>query len=113
MSTRLRAVLAFVFLVLAAAPVRAEVRQNLLEYIRADLRKDGGLPAAEQARIVAAVRSRFADYALEVVPANNTANADVVLRMIIEGVFDQNSEARIAVVLAHDPNPPPTPTQPS
>ena len=92
------AVLALLLLALAAAPCRAETRQNLLEYITANLRQDGGLPPAEQARIVAAVRNRFADYALKVVPAKDTIAADVVLRMIIEGVFDQSPEGRIADV---------------
>jgi cell wall-associated NlpC family hydrolase len=99
MSKTLRALLAFLLLSAAAAPCRAaEARQNLLEYITANLRKDGGLPPAQQARIVDAVRARFADYALKVVPAKDTTGADVVLRMIIEGVFDQSPEDRIADV---------------
>jgi len=99
MSKAIRAALALLLLTLGAAvPCRAQARQNLLEYIAADLHKDGGLPPAEQARIVAAVRTRFADYGLKIVPANNTTAADVVLRMIIEGVFDQSPEDRIADV---------------
>jgi cell wall-associated NlpC family hydrolase len=98
MPRRALCLLSLALLALAAAPARAQGRRNLLEYITADLRKDGGLPPAQQARLVSAVKARFADYALEVVPARNTLAADVVLRMIIEGVFDQDSESRIADV---------------
>ena len=98
MSKTIRAVLALLLLGLTAAPCRAEARQNLIEYVSANLKMDGGLPPAEQARIVSAVRARFADYGLKVVPAKDTTSADVVMRMIIEGVFDQSPENRIADV---------------
>jgi cell wall-associated NlpC family hydrolase len=93
-----RILLAALLLASAAIPAAAEPKQNLLEYIAANLRQDGGLPPAQQTRIVDAVRARFADYALKVVPPKDTTSADVVMRMIIEGIFDQSPEDRIADV---------------
>ena len=98
MPKKTSAVLAAALFILGAVPVRAQNRQNLLEYIMKNLRQDGGLAPAEQQRIVSAVRTRFADYALKIVPARDTTAADVVLRMIIEGSFDQTPAERIADV---------------
>ncbi|MDD5628955.1 MAG: NlpC/P60 family protein [Elusimicrobia bacterium] len=87
-------------LLLLAAPSRAAAaaRQNLLEYISANLKADGGLPAAEQARLVSAFASQCSAHKYDVVPANDKVKADVVMRMIIEGVFDQSPAERIADV---------------
>ncbi|MFA6004666.1 MAG: hypothetical protein WC881_11430, partial [Elusimicrobiota bacterium] len=93
-----RNVLIFALLLAAAVPAQAEPKQNLLEYVTANLRKDNGLPAPQQERIVAAIKDRFASYAYRVVPKNDTSAADVVLRMIIEGTFDETAPERIAEV---------------
>jgi cell wall-associated NlpC family hydrolase len=87
-----------VLLTLAAAPARAQTRQSLLEYVTAALRKDNALSAADQARMVSAIKERFADYANRVVRAEDTSAADVVMRMIIEGTFDETPPERIADV---------------
>ncbi len=88
-----------VLALLLAAPAAAQgPRRNLAEYVADSLRKDGAMSPAEQAQLVSAVRARFADYANRVVPPGNTAAADVVMRMIVEGTFDEASPERIADV---------------
>ncbi|HAM36855.1 MAG TPA: hypothetical protein DEB40_10685 [Elusimicrobia bacterium] len=83
---------------LAAAPAQAQPRQSLMEYVSANIGKDKALSTTEQERLMAAIRDRFANYANTVVRKNDTAAADVVMRMIIEGTFDENSPERIAEV---------------
>ncbi len=91
----------FVLLIIGSnsvAPARAAGRQNLLEYVTAKLSADAALSPAEKTRLLAAIKDRFADYAATVVPANDTAAADVVMRMIVEGTFDETPPERIAEV---------------
>lgn len=93
------------FLILSAwlglawlAHAQSAPKQNLAEYVQAALRRDGALPAAQQQAILEAIRQRFAAYAAVVVPPGRTEAADVVMRMIIEGTFDEAPPERIAEV---------------
>ncbi len=85
-------------LTLAAAPAWAQPRQNVGEYLAAAMAKDPGISPDDRVRLLSALKDRFADYALAVVPKGKTEGVDVVLRMIVEGTFDEASPERIADV---------------
>ncbi|MBI5243784.1 MAG: C40 family peptidase [Elusimicrobia bacterium] len=83
---------------LLAAPVFAQGRQTVAEYISAALQKDEGFTPEERRSILSAVRSRFAAYSTTVVKPERTDGVKVVLRMIVEGQIDQTPPERIADV---------------
>jgi cell wall-associated NlpC family hydrolase len=85
---------------LLGAPAQAEAapRQNVIEYLDAQMRQDPGISAADRAGILSAIENRFAAYALEVVRDRKLEGAKVVLHMIVEGTFDNTSAERIADV---------------
>ncbi|MBI4677975.1 MAG: C40 family peptidase [Elusimicrobia bacterium] len=83
----------------STAPAAAQAaRQNVLEYLDAEVRKDPGITAMDRAALLSAIEGRFAAYALEVVRDRKLDGANVVLRMIVEGTFDNASPERIADV---------------
>lgn len=87
--------LAFLLVValLAQAP-----KQNLSEYLTAQLEADKGFEPAERDAILAAMNKRFAGYSNDVIKPGKTQAADVALTMVIEGHFDQAPADRIAEV---------------
>ncbi len=93
-----RTAAALLFL-LAAAPAGSQgVRQNLIEKIAQAMAADPGYPAEERSALLAAVRDRFAGYALQVVRPERQAGFQVVMRMIVEGHFDSTPPERVADV---------------
>jgi cell wall-associated NlpC family hydrolase len=73
-------------------------KQNLSEYLTAQLEADKGFEPAERQAIIAAMNKRFAGYSNDVVSPGKTQAADVALSMVIEGHFDQAPADRIAEV---------------
>lgn len=93
----MRSLLALLLLSLTAAA--AEPRQNLTEYLEAALRQDAGFTPSQRDAVLAALRQNFADYANDVVsPGPKKDAAEVALRMIVEGSFDEVSPDRSAEV---------------
>ncbi len=83
-----------------ALPVRAQraPRLSVIEHITTALERDKGFSRAERRDMIAALRSSFADYALQIIPGRDPASIRVVMRMIIEGHFDSAPKERIAEV---------------
>jgi cell wall-associated NlpC family hydrolase len=90
--------LSALFLLAGPAQAQSRPKQNLAEYLEAALKRDAALSPAEQRAVLDAVEARFAAYASAVVKPGETAGADVVMRMIIEGSFDEAPAERIADV---------------
>lgn len=83
---------------LLAAPAAAQGRQNVLETISTALDSDQGYDASGRARLMAAIKSRFADYGLQVVNDSRKKAIPVVLHVITEGSFDEAPADRMAEV---------------
>ncbi|MBI5210575.1 MAG: C40 family peptidase [Elusimicrobia bacterium] len=88
---------------LLASPAQAQTgRQNVMEYLTAEFRRDGAFSPADSRAILGAIESRFAAYATQVVTGKgNEKKLDgvkVVMRMVIEGHFDSAAPDRIADV---------------
>jgi cell wall-associated NlpC family hydrolase len=83
---------------LLAAPAAAQPRRNVLETLNAALAADRAYDAGERARLMDAIRTRFADYGLQVVDARRKDAVPVVLHVITEGSFDQAPPDRVADV---------------
>lgn len=82
-----------------SSPAYAQTnRQNVMEYLAAALEKDGAYSADERRILLDAIRVRFADYSIQVVPRGRPEGVQVVMRMIIEGHFDEAPAERIAEV---------------
>ncbi len=79
-------------------PASAQTRQNLLEYVSSAMSRDQAYSPEERAKLLDAIRTRFADYGLEVVHPDKPQGAQVVMRMIVEGTFDGTAPERIAEV---------------
>ena len=79
-------------------PAYAADRQNVLETLSAALDADRAYDAAERARLLAAIRERFADYGLQVVTPERRPAIPVVLAVITEGSFDEAPAGRVADV---------------
>jgi cell wall-associated NlpC family hydrolase len=79
-------------------PASAQERRNVLETLSAALEGDRAYDAAERARLLGAIRERFADYGLEVVTPERRPAIPVVLSVITEGSFDEAPPARVADV---------------
>jgi TolA protein len=82
---------------LLAAGSASAARQNVLEGVSAALEKDEGFTPEGRRAILAAIRDRFADYAVKIVRADRS-DLDVLLRMIAEGAIDNAAPERIAEV---------------
>ncbi len=83
---------------LLAAPAAAQSRRNVMETLTAALAQDKAYDSAERARLLGALRERFADYGLEVVNDQRAKAVTVVLHVITEGSFDEAPPDRVADV---------------
>ncbi|OGR99315.1 MAG: hypothetical protein A2V88_03800 [Elusimicrobia bacterium RBG_16_66_12] len=83
---------------LLAAPSSAQGRKNVMETIAAALASDQGYDAAGRDRLLAAIKTRFADYGLQVVNESRKNAVPVVLHVITEGSFDEAPAERVAEV---------------
>jgi cell wall-associated NlpC family hydrolase len=83
---------------LLAAPAAAQPRRNVMETLTAALAGDRAYDDAERARLLEAIRTRFADYGLQVVDERRKAAIPVVLHVITEGSFDEAPPDRVAEV---------------
>ncbi|MEI7529543.1 MAG: hypothetical protein WCK76_11455, partial [Elusimicrobiota bacterium] len=85
-------------ILLLATPAAAQTRLNVLETISAALAADKGYDDAGRAKLLAAIKTRFADYGFQVVNAQRKAAIPVVLHVITEGSFDEAPADRVAEV---------------
>lgn len=83
---------------LLAAPSAAQTRRNVMETLTAALEGDRAYDDAERARLLEALRARFADYGLQVVDERRKTAIPVVLHVITEGSFDEAPPDRVAEV---------------
>jgi len=83
---------------LLASPASAQGRKNVLETLNAALATDQGYDAAGRAKILSAIKARFADYGLQVVDEKRKNAIPVVLHVITEGSFDEAAPERVAEV---------------
>ncbi len=81
-----------------ATPAAAQTRLNVLETISAALAADKGYDDAGRAKLLEAIKTRFADYGFQVVNAQRKAAIPVVLHVITEGSFDEAPADRVAEV---------------
>ena len=88
-----------IFLALLVAPaVAAAPRQTVIEYVQAQLARDAGFTAEQREQLVAAIRARFSNYALNVVRPQAPQDVQTLMHVVAEGMFDQASVDRIAEV---------------
>ena len=73
-------------------------RRNVIESLTEALSRDPGFTPQERSALMDAVSARFAAYGLEVVRPGKAEGIPVVLRMMVEGHFDDASWERIADV---------------
>lgn len=83
---------------LLAAPAAAQPRKNVLETLEAALESDKAYEPAERAALMSAIRTRFADYGVQVVNPQRAKAIPVVLHILTEGSFDQAPPERVADV---------------
>ena len=83
---------------LLALPAAAQPRKNVLETLSAALETDKGYEPAERAALMSAIKTRFADYGLQVVNPQRAKAIPVVLHLLTEGSFDQAPTERTADV---------------
>ena len=83
---------------LLAAAAAAQGRRNVLETLTAALAQDRAYDGPERARLLEALRTRFADYGVQIVDERRKAAIPVVLHVITEGSFDEASPERMADV---------------
>jgi cell wall-associated NlpC family hydrolase len=83
---------------LLAAPAAAQPRRNVLETLDAALASDKGYEPAERTALLSAIKTRFADYGLQVVNPQRSKAIPVVLHILTEGSFDQTPPERTADV---------------
>ncbi len=89
--------LALILAVALAPSARAQSRQNLDEYVAAALSADKAYSDAERDATLAAIKDRFADYGFDVVH-DGDPGPKVVMRMLVEGSFDEAPPERMADV---------------
>ncbi len=83
---------------LLAVPASAQPRKNVLETLDAALESDKGYEPAERAALMSAIKTRFADYGVQVVNPQRAKAIPVVLHILTEGSFDQTPPERTADV---------------
>ncbi len=83
---------------LLAAPASAQTRKNVLETLGAALESDKGYEPADRVALLSAIKTRFADYGVQVVNAQRAKAIPVVLHILTEGSFDQAPPERTAEV---------------
>jgi cell wall-associated NlpC family hydrolase len=71
-------------------------RRNVLETLDAALSQDRAYDAGERARLLDAIKTRFADYGFQIVDARRRAAIPVLLHVITEGSFDEAPPERVA-----------------
>lgn len=76
----------------------AQGRKNVLETLDEALSADKAYDARERATLMSAIKTRFADYGLQVVNPQRAKAIPVVLHILTEGSFDQASPERTADV---------------
>jgi cell wall-associated NlpC family hydrolase len=81
-----------------AAPAFAQGRLNVMETLTAALTQDRAYDDSERLRLLDALRSRFADYGVQIVDEKRQAAIPVVLHVITEGSFDEAPPERMADV---------------
>lgn len=94
----MRAFLPLAAVGLLAAAAAAQPRANVMETLTTALEGDAAYDAAERARLLDALRTRFADYGVQIVDERRRAAIPVVLHVITEGSFDEASPERVADV---------------
>jgi cell wall-associated NlpC family hydrolase len=85
-------------LLAASASGQSPARRNVLETLTAALARDRAYDAGERARLLTAIQTRFADYAFQVVDERRRAAIPVLLHVITEGSFDEQTPERVADV---------------
>jgi len=83
---------------LLSSPAAAAPRRNVLETLTEALAGDKAYDAAERGRLLDAIKTRFADYGLQVVDERRQKAIPVVLHVITEGSFDEAPPERMAEV---------------
>lgn len=86
------------FAILLAVPAAAQPRKNVLETLSEALESDKGYEPSERAELMAAIKTRFADYGVQIVNPQRAKAIPVVLHILTEGSFDQSPPERIADV---------------
>ena len=81
-----------------ASPAAAQGRKNVLETLSAALASDPGYEPADREALMSAIKTRFADYGVQVVNAQRAKAIPVVLHILTEGSFDESPPERIADV---------------
>jgi cell wall-associated NlpC family hydrolase len=76
----------------------AAPRQNVLEYVHAQLVKDGSLEQSKREGLESALEDRFANYGFNVVKPDKPEDVRTLLHVIYEGLLDDTDPARIAEV---------------
>jgi cell wall-associated NlpC family hydrolase len=82
---------------LLAGDAHAAPRRNVMEAVTTALRGDEGFTPEQRRQIAAAIRERFADYAVKVV-RRDESDVRVLLHMVAEGALDNVPPERIAEV---------------
>lgn len=83
---------------LLALPAAAQPRKNVLETLGEALDSDKAYEPAERAALLSAIKTRFADYGVQVVNPQRAKAIPVVLHILTEGSFDQAPPERVADV---------------
>jgi cell wall-associated NlpC family hydrolase len=83
---------------LIAPAVAAAPRQTVIEYVQAQLARDAGFTAQQREQLVAAIRTRFSNYAFNVVRPQAPQDVQALMHVVAEGMFDQAPMNRIAEV---------------
>jgi len=81
-----------------SASAQPSARRNVIETLTSALAADRAYDAGERARLLAAIKTRFADYAFQVVDEKRRADIPVLLHVITEGSFDEQPPERVADV---------------
>jgi len=93
---RPRALLAV--LLAASASAQSTPRRNVLETLASALAADRAYDSGDRARLMDAIKTRFADYGFQVVDAQRRPTIPVLLHVITEGSFDEQPPERVADV---------------
>ena len=83
---------------LLALPLHAAPRQNVLEFVHAQLKDDRALEPAKREALEAAIQERFANYGFNIVKPEKPEDVRTLLHVIEEGLMDDAEPARIAEV---------------
>ncbi len=87
----------FIAAALSCAAHAAE-RQNVLEYVHAQLARDASLSQPQREALEQAIHDRFANYAFNIVRPEKPEDVRALMHMISEGTLDEAAPERIAEV---------------